>query len=299
MRLQTTGGVDGVPPQVVRELPPTDDTRHDRARGDPDPNPDRLPARPTCFSQALEGGQRHLCRRLDMVVARLRGSRDRHVRVADRLDLLQTEPIRDRVEGREHGIQCGDELCRSGAAGLLGEADQVGEDDGDIRVALGDVSVFRCRIELLQSLGDLFGQDVAQQTLRSLPLPVELMFTQEQQARRALQDVGAHHAHECENDEEVVAEDDVDRGIIGERDGRDVVEHDEEGSHRGRIAELQSAHDVGEHQDQHHPGVAPVGSRVLDKGPVGYPDQATEQDGAGHEGLPEPPIVLQEASARS
>ena len=71
--------------------------------------------------------------------ARACGTRHGHVRVPDRLDLLDSVLGREHIEPAEEVIEQGDDSVRVGALGPRGKADDVGEDDGRRR----DDSVIR------------------------------------------------------------------------------------------------------------------------------------------------------------
>ena len=140
---------------------------------------------------------------------------------------------------------------------MLREVDEVCEHDGHLVERLRDVTVLGRGVALLEDVGDLLRQDVPQKALGPAAFPVELAITQEEQTLRALHHVRTDRADERRDEEEVVAEDDVDRQVVREQERADVVHQDQRDAGQCGVAELQPAEDVREDQDQHVARVAP------------------------------------------
>ena len=98
--LHPGGGVDGVSPEVVAELALPDHAGDDRADVDPDPKLDRRHR----LHRSVHG-QRHLAQPAGMVRVLAQQSRSDHVRVPDRLDLLESVACGKAVEHDEDVIQ--------------------------------------------------------------------------------------------------------------------------------------------------------------------------------------------------
>ena len=88
-----------------------------------------------------------------------------HVRVADRLDLLEVVALREGVELAEQSVEQPDDLGRGQALRTRREVDDVGEQDGRGAELVGDL--VRAR---LQPFGDRAREDVEEQGLRALVL---------------------------------------------------------------------------------------------------------------------------------
>ena len=104
--------------------------------------------------------ERHVDDRGGMVSARLRRACHDHVRIADRLDLLEAVPLGEQVERTEDLVQQGDDPSRLLASREGCERHDVREEDRHRVVVVGDVPV-----AALESVGDRAGQDVEQQRL--------------------------------------------------------------------------------------------------------------------------------------
>ena len=76
--------------------------------------------------------ERHLGDCVGVIRARPRNAADDHVRVADRLDLLEPVSIRDVVESGEDVVERGDQSSRRELGGEPGEADDVPEEDARV-----------------------------------------------------------------------------------------------------------------------------------------------------------------------
>src|SRR6185295_14265310 len=112
-RFEAAGDIDRVAPHVEGELPAADDAGHDRAGVQADAH---LPAMAGVLDdvehlEAEVGGGR------DGRWSRQIEPGDRHVRVADRLDLLDAEPNAGFVELCEQLVEVVDELGRSETTG--------------------------------------------------------------------------------------------------------------------------------------------------------------------------------------
>ena len=92
-------------------------------------------------------------------------ARARHVRVADRLDLLHAVMVGDVVEDREDVVQDLHRLHRRELLGHAREADDVGEHHRHVGVALRDV-----HLVALEAVGDRGREDVEQEPLAPLLL---------------------------------------------------------------------------------------------------------------------------------
>ena len=87
-----------------------------------------------------------------------------HVGIADRLDLLDPVDVGEVVERREDFVQQADQMPGVGVLRKLSETLQVGEENGDLWKAVCDRG-----FAVLETVCDLFRQDVAEQPLRLLP----------------------------------------------------------------------------------------------------------------------------------
>jgi hypothetical protein len=103
-----------------------------------------------------------------VIVARPRQPARDHVRVTDRLDLLETELVGDVVETREHGVETAHELVGREARGELRESDDVAEEHGPRFEPIGDHAR-----GLLETLRDRAREDVEEQVLAPRALHVE------------------------------------------------------------------------------------------------------------------------------
>ena len=136
--LHPARGVDGVAPEVVGEFAGADDPGDDGSAVHADADLE-VCADPLAYAgDRAEEGEGCVGHRLQMIDARRRHPGDDHVGVADRLDLLDAVAIADRVELGEDLAQQLDERLRVGGGGPLGEADEIGEENGDGVKALGD-----------------------------------------------------------------------------------------------------------------------------------------------------------------
>ena len=93
VRLHASGRVDGVPPQVVRELVVSNHARDDRAARDSYPELHAMIREPHGLDR-LPHVEREIGDRLSMIAARLGQSSCRDIGVADCLDLLHAERAR-------------------------------------------------------------------------------------------------------------------------------------------------------------------------------------------------------------
>eukprot|EP00960_Hanusia_phi_P073805 768088-Hanusia_phi.AAC.6 len=93
---------------------------------------------------------------------------DGHVGVADGLELVDAELVREAIEDRVEAVQHVGDLAGREVARHGGEADDVGEEDGDKVLVLGlDLPA------LLQRLCDVLGEEVVEQRVgAALPLLV-------------------------------------------------------------------------------------------------------------------------------
>ena len=134
VRLEAAGSVDGVAPQVVDELVAADDAGdHGTAvHADADRQLDAETVAEACHGVLHR--ERHLRRRLGMVVSRLGEAGSDHVGVADGLDLLHPEPERERVEGAEDLVEQSHDPNRLRPRHERGEVHDVGEQDCDFEV---------------------------------------------------------------------------------------------------------------------------------------------------------------------
>ena len=103
--------------------------------------------------------QRHAREPRQMVGLRPADAGDRHIAVADGLDLLHAVRRRQPVELGHDLVEKGHGARRAELLGKLGEADQIAEQDGGLGHAVGDALVR----PLLQPLGDRLGQDIGEQ----------------------------------------------------------------------------------------------------------------------------------------
>ena len=163
--LEPAGDVDRVAPQVVDELGRADHAGHDRAAMQPDPD---LPRVAGVADGGLHG-EREVSRGPDVVTGRPGQPGGGHVRVADRLDLLDAERRAGRVEGREQRVERGHQLPDLEPRRDLGEPDEVAEDDRDVVVPVGDEL-----LALPEPLDDRLRQDVEQERARAGLLRLQL-----------------------------------------------------------------------------------------------------------------------------
>ena len=138
---------------------------------------DQLEARSTGFSDDVDG---HRGGGSGMVGHTDRRAGDGHVRVSDRLHLLEAVPVGDLVEPAEQLVQGIGELIRRRASSLLGRSDGVDEDHRHLLERLRDPPAGRD----LELLDDDLRQDVQEQAFGSQALLVELTLPQEQRSRR-------------------------------------------------------------------------------------------------------------------
>ena len=106
------------------------------------------------------------CRRPDVIGARRRHARDRHVVVPDRLDLFDPGIFSKPVKFAEQLIEAGDDFIGLHARRDLAEADDVGKNDGGIVEMIRDVA-----FPVAQACRDLSRQNVPQEIL-GMPLLV-------------------------------------------------------------------------------------------------------------------------------
>jgi hypothetical protein len=83
---------------------------------------------------------------------------DDHVRIADRLHLLQAAVFHQAVEHAEDVVEGRDEQARIHGIRYAGKPDDVGEEERDVLVAIGDQ-----RLTGTEPVGDRLGQDVQEQ----------------------------------------------------------------------------------------------------------------------------------------
>lgn len=138
MGLHATRRVDGVTPEVVAELAPADDSRDDRTAVDPDAYRQRQPALGRAPGHGGLHLQGHLGHRFGMVHPGNRQPPGHHVRVTDRLDLLEAVAFGELVEGREHAVQEHHDVARRETFGQRGEVDQIGEQHAHLGEAVRD-----------------------------------------------------------------------------------------------------------------------------------------------------------------
>ena len=96
-----------------------------------------------------------------MVGLRAADAGDRHIAVADGLDLLHAVRRRQPVELGDDLIEQRHGAGRAEPMGKLGEADEIAEQHRGFVDAVGDPLAGR----LLQPLGDRFGQDVGEERI--------------------------------------------------------------------------------------------------------------------------------------
>jgi len=140
-----------------------DDTGDDRSGVQADSDRQLEPERLTQASKVGLHVEGHLGHRLGMVGAGLGQAGNDHVRVADRLDLLDAVALGQVIEGGEDLVQDGDHPVRLGSFDERGEVDDVGEQDGDLAVGPGDPAFLP-----LEAIGDRLGEDVQEQPLGAL-----------------------------------------------------------------------------------------------------------------------------------
>src|ERR1700730_15111394 len=99
-----------------------------------------------------------------MIGARYGNACDRHVIVANCLDLLYTRVFGQPVELAEQLVEAADNLVGLHARGDLAESDDVGEEHSGILVMIGDDA-----FAVSQPAGKLGGKDVSQESL-GIPL---------------------------------------------------------------------------------------------------------------------------------
>ena len=96
-----------------------------------------------------------------MIGARQADAGDRHIAVADGLDLLHPVTRGQAVELGDDLVEQRDRARRAELLRKLGEADEVAEQDRRLGDAVGDLRVG----PFLQPLGDGLGQDVGEQRI--------------------------------------------------------------------------------------------------------------------------------------
>src|SRR5215471_15984929 len=169
--LEARGDVDGVAPDVVGELTRADNPCHHGAgmQSHPDRKWGWQPR-----SQA-RGGSNHVegefRRHPDVIGARRRYARDRHVGVADRLYLFDSGIFSKLVELAEQQIEAGDDFIGLHARRDLAEADDVSKNDGSVIEVVRDVA-----FPVAQACRDLSRQNVAQEILRMPLLVLDLAY---------------------------------------------------------------------------------------------------------------------------
>ncbi|MCY1494574.1 hypothetical protein D9M68_284490 [compost metagenome] len=112
------------------------------------------------FAADMDHANGHAHHALGVIGTRLGQAADRHVGVADRLDLLYPELLRRRVKTREQPIEQSHDILRRQVGRKLGEAYQVGKGDRDVRETIGNPF-----LAAAQSVGDRRRQHVQQQFL--------------------------------------------------------------------------------------------------------------------------------------
>ena len=169
MRFHTGGDVHRVAPDVVELLSFADDASHRRTGVDADAHGDLLAELVREFAHDIEHVQRHLGDRAGVVRPRLRHAAGHHIGVADRLDLLQPMLLGEPVELEKDAIEEADQRCAGKRRGAGGEADDVGEKDGDGRQIVGD---HLARL-VLEALRDRCRHQIEQQPFGALVLGLE------------------------------------------------------------------------------------------------------------------------------
>ena len=112
VRFHPARGVHGVAPDVVDELPEPDHAGDGRARLDPDSNLEVLAGRRPEALDLVEDVESHLGH-TDRVVRAPSQAVGDHVRVADRLDLLELVSVGESVEDREDAVEDIDDFARA------------------------------------------------------------------------------------------------------------------------------------------------------------------------------------------
>ena len=195
--LEPAREVHRVAPDVVGELPFADHAGDDRSRRDPTPHPDRVSRRPPHHPGSGDDLERHPDGGVGMVRHRDGRARDGHVRVADRLDLLEAVPVGELVEPAEELVEGVGELLGRGAGGLFGRPDRVDEDHAHVVERLGDPLTGG----VLELLDHGLRQDVQQQAVRPRAFLVQFALAQEELAREPFHPVRGERAQHPERDE--------------------------------------------------------------------------------------------------
>ena len=159
VQFQPRGQIHRLPPDVVGKFVAADDPGHERAAGNP---------RPDLQIDAMGGGepfhqigqqQRHAGEPRQMIRLRPAYAGDRHVAIADGLDLLHPVRRRQPVERGDDLVEKSDGALNAEPLRELGEADEIGEEDGGVADIVGYL-VARLRLE---ALGDRLWQDIGEQ----------------------------------------------------------------------------------------------------------------------------------------
>lgn len=120
------------PPQVLDIFALADDAGHDWAAVDTDSQLQGCVVLQRVFAADMDHANGHAHHALGVIGTRLGQAADRHVGVADRLDLLYPELLRRRVKTSEQPIEQSHDILRLHVGRKLGEAYQVGKGDRDV-----------------------------------------------------------------------------------------------------------------------------------------------------------------------
>ena len=161
VRLEPRGQIHRLAPDVVGEFVAADDARHERAAGDAGPDPEIDAVRGREPFDEIGQEQRHAGEPRQMVGLLPAHARDREIAVADGLDLLDAVRGREPVELGDDVVEHGDGALNAEPLGKLGEADEIGEEDGRLADAVGNLVVGA----RLQALGDRLGQDIGEKRI--------------------------------------------------------------------------------------------------------------------------------------
>jgi len=173
--------------------------------------------------------ERHADERLGMVGAGTRDAGGDHVAVADRLDLLEPVSLDQGIEIGEDRVEELDQLDRRHGGRERREADEVGEEDADVVVVVGDVAG-----GVLQDRGHFRRQDIQEEVLGLRTLGPD---------QTARGDVLGDEVVHREEDEEREGD-----HVAGEEEGSDVGR--EAISREARRLEEGDQHDLHEVRDK-------------------------------------------------
>jgi hypothetical protein len=162
---------------------------------------------------------------------RVRRAGDRHVGVADRLDLLHPDAVSHLVEAREHVVEHHHQLVRGDPRRVLREPDQVREQHRDVLQAVGDLRFLRRRVGRLQPVDDRPWQRVAEQIVRPPTCAIQLPLPQEHQTFVPLQAVAGGHPDDRDRHEERIGQPEFANRVVHDPVTHDVVVGDDHDTH--------------------------------------------------------------------